>query len=334
MGYSKSSFRFYFSQLLKRHEKMKKTLPVIVVVASLLLSLDGSGQQLPMYGQYVFNSTILNPAHAGSNSCNQVGLLGRHQWVGIDGAPRTYSAYVNFRIPGNLGLAGGIYQDNIGKIKDLNFQGDIAYQLRISRSWRFGVGLRAQVSSTRVDLTNFNFSDPTDPWYGKDFGNKLLFNTGIGFLFYDSRTFIGLSAPKLLRNKFTDNITVGEFAREFHLFVYGGTTIELSELLLVTPSFMFKHADKSPLQVDFNFVFGYNEVIDFGGVLRSDFDKGLDAVGFIIGLNVAGPLYFGYKYEYPMNDLNLVTRQTHEVSLRYRWCTGSRNRTASPRYFL
>lgn len=313
---------------------MKKIIATIASLLSLIVCLEGYGQQLPMYGQYIFNSTILNPAHAGSNSCNQAGILGRHQWVGIDGAPRTYSAYANFRLPANLGVAGGIYQDNIGKIQDLNIQGDIAYHLQLSRSWRFGVGLRAQVSSTKVDLTNFSFSDPNDPWYGKDFGNKLLFNTGLGLLLYDSRTFIGVSAPKLLRNKFTDNITVGEFAREFHLFAYGGTTLDLSDNLIVTPSVMLKHADSSPLQLDLNFVFGYNEVVDFGGLVRTDLSQGLDAVGLLLGINLGGPLYFGYKYEYPMNDLNLVTTQVHEVSLRYRWCTGSRFRTASPRYFL
>jgi type IX secretion system PorP/SprF family membrane protein len=323
----------HFTQLQKQNKEMKKKLAIIASLATLFIAVEGFGQQLPMYGQYIFNSTIINPAQAGSSNCNQMGLLGRHQWVGIDGAPRTYSAYANFRLPGNLGIAGGIYQDNIGRIKDLNIQGDIAYHLNLTSTWRFGVGLRAQISSTKVDLTNFQFVDPTDPWYGKDFGSKLLFNTGVGFLFYDSRTFIGISAPKLLRNKFTDNITVGEFAREFHLFAYGGTTLDLSDLLLVTPSIMLKHAESSPLQVDFNFVFGYNQVIDFGGLIRSDLKTGLDAVGLLLGINLGGPLYFGYKYEYPMNDLNLVTTQVHEVSLRYKWCTG-RHRTASPRYFL
>lgn len=312
---------------------MKKTLAIIASLASFLLALDGFGQQLPMYGQYIFNSSILNPAQAGSGSCNQVGILGRHQWIGIDGAPRTYSAYANFGLPGNLGIAGGIYQDNIGRIKDLNVQGDIAYHLRLSSKWRLGVGLRAQVSSTRVDLTNFQFVDPTDPWYGKDFGSKLLFNTGVGFLLHDTRSFLGVSVPKLLRNRLTDNITLGDFAREFHLFAYGGTTFDLSDLLALTPSFLFKHADKSPLQFDFNAVLGYNRILDFGVLVRSDLDQGLDAVGFLLGINLGGSFHFGYKFEYPMNDINLVTRQTHEVSLRYKWCTGS-HLTASPRYFL
>jgi len=314
---------------------MKKILAIVACTASLFVVVEGFGQQLPMYGQYIFNNTILNPAQAGSSSCHEIGILGRHQWIGFEGAPRTYSMYANFRLPSNLGIAGGIYQDNIGRIKDLTLQGDIAYHLRVSSSWRFAVGVRAQASHTLVDLTDFVFSDPTDPWYGKDFGSKLLFNTGIGFLMYDSKTFVGISVPKLLRNSLANGTSVGELANEFHLFAYGGTTFQLTDLMVATPSFLFKHANKSPMQMDFNLVFGYQEFLDFGGLVRSDlYNNRLDAIGLLVGINLGGPWYFGYKYEYPMNDINLVSTQVHEVSLKYQWCGGRRKLIASPRYFL
>lgn len=323
-----------FSQTQKQKKVMKNKLSIIVSLASFLLAIDVFGQQLSMYGQYIFNSNILNPAQAGSLGCNQVGILGRHQWIGIDGAPRTYSAYGNFSLGRALGLAGGIYQDNVGRIKELNVQADVSYHVRLSRELRLGVGLRAQVSNFGVDLTNFQFSDPNDPWYGKDFGGKVLFNVGAGALLHSSRAFVGVSVPKVLRNRFTDNVTVGDFARDFHLFFYGGGTLELSDVVSLTPSFLFKHADSAPLQVDFNSVFGYNEVLDFGLMVRTDFYHGLDAIGFLLGLNLGNGLYVGYKYEYPMTDLNKVTMQVHELSLSYRWCLGRGRFTASPRYFL
>ena len=42
----------------------------------------------------------------------------------------------------------------------------------------------------------------------------------------------------------------------------------------------------------------------------------------------------GYMYEYPINDINLVTQQTHELSLRYFWRSKYYKRVKSPRYFL
>ncbi len=317
-----------------KFEEMKKSVSIVVILVGLMYGQGSFGQQLPMYGQYIFNSSILNPAQAGSGGCHQVGLLGRHQWIGIEGAPRTYSAYGNFTLGRNLGLAGGIYQDNVGRIKELNVQGDVSYHVRLRRDLRLGVGLRAQVSNFGVDLTDFEFSDPTDPWYGKDFGGKVLFNVGVGALLHGSRGFFGVSVPKVLRNRFTDNVTVGDFARDFHLFVYGGGTLGLSDVVSLTPSFLFKHSDSAPLQFDFNGVFGYSEVLDFGLLVRTDFHRGLDAIGLLLGLNLGSGLHAGYKYEYPMNDLNMVTMQVHELSLSYRWCSGRGRFTASPRYFL
>jgi len=313
---------------------MKKINVFFAILAIVLFAFSGKSQQLPMYGQYVFNSTIINPAQAGSSHCSTVGVLGRQQWVGVNGAPRTYAAYANFRLPANLGIAGGLYQDNIGKIKELNLQVDVAYHLRLSRTWNLGVGIRAQTYGTNIDLTDFQFSDPSDPWYGKIIENKLFFNTGIGFLLYNPKIFLGFSAPKILRNRFTDNVTIGELATELHLFSYGGANISVNEYLIFTPSFLLKYAHKSPLQADFNIVFGYNEKLDFGAMVRTDFYRGLDAVGLLLGITFGESVHFGYKYEYPMNHLNLVSRQTHEVSLRYKWCAHRRHQTASPRYFL
>jgi len=303
-------------------------------IAILLLATIGKSQQLPMYGKYVFNSTIINPAQAGSSTCSTVGVLGRRQWVGLDGAPRTYGAYGNFKLPANLGIAAGLYQNNIGKIKELNLKVDVAYHLRLSRTWSLGVGIRAQTYGTNIDLTDFLFSDPSDPMYGRITENKWFFNTGIGILLYNPTIFLGFSAPKILRNKFSHDLPIGQLASELHLFTYGGANISINETLVFTPSFLVKYAHKSPLQTDFNLVFGFNERLDFGAVVRSDFYRGLDAVGMLFGITIGESVHFGYKYEYPMNHLNLVSRQTHEVSLRYKWCARRRHQVASPRYFL
>ncbi len=319
---------------MKNNTTMRKIKEFFAVIAVVFLAFNGKTQQLPMYGQYVFNSTIINPAQAGSSHCGVIGVLGRQQWVGMEGAPRTYAAYANIRLPANLGIAGGLYQDNIGKIKELNFQVDVAYHLRLSSTWNLGVGIRAQTYGTSIDLTNFQFSDPSDPWYGAIIENKVFFNTGIGFLLYNPSVFIGFSAPKILRNKFANDVSLGELASELHLFTYGGANLSVNEYLVFTPSFLFKYAHKSPLQADLNLVFGYNETLDFGAMVRSDFYRGLDAVGLLLGITLGQSVHFGYKYEYPMNHLNLVARQTHEVSLRYKWCFRRRHQTASPRYFL
>ncbi len=313
---------------------MKKSTVFLAAVATALLTINVGAQQMPMYGQYLFNSTIINPAQAGSSNCSAVGVVGRQQWVGLKGAPRTFAVYGNFRLPANLGLAGGIYQDNIGKIKELNLQVDVAYHLRLTRTMALGVGIRAQTNGTSIDLTDFQFAETSDPWYGKITENKRFFNTGIGLLLYSPSFYIGFSVPKILRNVFAEDATLGRLASELHIFSYGGANLSFNQALVFKPSFLLKYAHKSPLQTDLNMVFGFNERLDFGAMARTDFYRGLDAVGLLFGITIGESIHFGYKYEYPMNHLNLVSRQTHEVSLRYKWCAGRKHKIASPRYFL
>jgi type IX secretion system PorP/SprF family membrane protein len=309
---------------------MKRTF-VIMVVLSLLLVEGVRGQQLPIYGQYIFNNTVVNPAQAGASNSNQFGLLGRQQWIGIDGAPRTYSAFLNLALPSNLGVALGIYQDNIGGFKELTIQADIAYHLRISETWRFAVGLRALGSNQ-----DFSLVDPTLITPGDDnflpYSTKFNLNVGTGILLYSSSSFLGLSAPKIFHQGYDFQGTELNVS-ETHLFAYAGHTFNFTEELSLTPSTMFKYSNKAPLQADFNAIFGLSRVIDFGPMVRTDFANGLDAVGAILGINITPNWYLGYKYSYPLNDLNVATKQTHEVGLRFNW-GGQAGRIASPRFFL
>jgi type IX secretion system PorP/SprF family membrane protein len=309
---------------------MKKTI-VIMVVLTLLLVEGVRGQQLPIYGQYLFNNTVVNPAQAGASNSNQFGLLGRHQWINLDGAPKTYSAFLNLALPSNLGVALGIYQDNIGGFKELTIQADIAYHLRVSETWRFAVGLRALGSNQDFSLLNPTLITPLDPNF-VPYSTKFNLNVGAGFLLYSSASFVGFSAPKIFHQG--HEIVGTELnVSETHLFAYAGHTFKFTEELNFTPSTLFKYSDKAPLQVDFNAIFGLSKFLDFGPVVRTDFANGLDAIGALLGIRLTQNWYLGYKYSYPMNDLNLVTKQTHEVGLRFNW-GGQTGRIASPRFFL
>jgi len=312
---------------------MKKIIGIIVLLA-LFLGEKASAQQVPMYGQYMFNNSVISPAQAGVSDDNQWGILGRYQWVGIDGAPTTHTAFFNFRLPSNLGLAVGIYQDNIGPVKDFTFQTDVAYHARISEKWYLSGGLRLLTSSIKVNMLDLEHVDHNDPYFNQNLSSGLHFNVGAGLLAFSEKTFFGVSLPKAQRKGFGErNREVNVVSR--HLFVYGGHTFDLLDNLVVTPSTLFKTSERAPSQLDLNAIFGYSRLFDFGPMVRSNLTESwLDAVGFLVGIYITPNWYFGYMYEYPVNDLNLVTKQTHEVSLRYIWGSSTQIRIRSPRYFL
>ncbi len=57
-----------------------------------------TGQQVPLYSQYLYNKFLINPAVAGSDGYTSFNLTAREQWVGYSGAPRTFSFSGQWRI--------------------------------------------------------------------------------------------------------------------------------------------------------------------------------------------------------------------------------------------
>lgn len=307
----------------------KKTMKRIIITCTLLTSMLGAmAQQDPMYGQYIFNNAIINPAQAGVQDLNQAGILARRQWLGMEGAPVTNSAFINTRLPKNLGFAGGIYNDVIGPVRTLTFQADVATHVAINEKWTFSGGVRAMASSLKVNLTTLQTSQSNDPNFSTNYSSGTYMNLGAGVLVYSENLFVGASMPRLFAKEISDgNTTLARY--QDHLYLYGGATVGINEDFTFKPSLLFKHVKYAPMQLDFNFVFNYKDFLDFGPMLRSK-----DAIGLLLGYKITSQFYAGYMYEYPINDMHLATRQTHEISLRYLWQSQQKRRIKSPRYFL
>ena len=314
-----------------RYAKLFTTL--LILLASVVVQ----AQQEPMYGQYIFNSSVINPAQAGGNNASQWGALGRYQWLGWDGAPETQSMYANFNLPRQLGLAIGLYHDKIGPEVNLQIQADLAYHARLSDRWTLAGGLRLIGSHLKVNLSDVPNVDPNNPLFQDNWSSGLLLNMGAGLLAYNERSFFGVSIPKVFSNPL--ELSDPEFIRKHstHLFAYAGTNIDLSDEFMFLPSTMFRFVEDAPAQLDLNTMFSFRNTLDFGPMIRSNMDGDsdwFDALGFIIGIHFLEKWYFGYMYEYPLSDIRDGTVQTHEVSLRFSWDRPRVNMIRSPRYFL
>ena len=61
------------------------------LIVLLFITVESSGQQDPMFSQYMFNTLSINPAFAGSADLTTVTGIYRHQWTQFEGAPVTQS---------------------------------------------------------------------------------------------------------------------------------------------------------------------------------------------------------------------------------------------------
>jgi type IX secretion system PorP/SprF family membrane protein len=302
-----------------------------IVVMGFLTFGKAQGQQMPIYGQYIFNSTVINPAHAGTSNYDSFGVLARYQWLGIKGAPITHSAFFNTRLPSNLGFSASIYNDIVGPITDITAQADLAYRARLSESFFLSFGVRAMASYLYFDMLGLqDIADPTDPNFSENFSSGQL-NAGAGILAYNKTFFFGVSVPKILASTINNNASVTPptsiYSVARSLIAYTGNTFTIfdrrhNDKLEFTPSVLLKITDRAPTQLDLNGIVTYRNTFSFGPMVRTSLsgdDKGFDAIGFLLGMQVNENWHLGYMYELPTNDLSLSTKQTHELSLRYSW---------------
>jgi len=305
---------------------MKKIIIVVLLLIGAFTAVHA--QQDVLYGQYVFNNAIINPAQAGIQDQNQWGVLYRNQWVGIDGAPVSKSFFINMRLPKRLGFTLGAYQDEIGPVNEVTVQGDLASHVQISSNWYASGGLRTMVSRSVANLLEVSNIRPGDPRFNQDISTGFYLNVGAGLVLFNKKTFIGASLPRLVRREIGNENAV--YARnERHLFVYGGTNVAINTDLTFTPSMLLRATSDAPVQVDVNALFNYKDLLDIGPAFRN-----MDAIGMIIGFKLDKNWYMGYMYDYPLTDINRVTRQSHEISLRFLWDSKHKNRIRSPRYFI
>ena len=79
-----------------------------------ILSTGLFAQQDAQYTQYMYNTLSVNPAYAGSRGQLSFAGLYRSQWVGLDGAPETFTLNLHSPIRNSrLGYGISIVNDNI-----------------------------------------------------------------------------------------------------------------------------------------------------------------------------------------------------------------------------
>jgi len=304
---------------------------LVVVVMLSLVSLDGYGQQDPQYTQYMYNMNIVNPAYAGSRGTLSIGVLGRTQWVGLDGAPKTATFAIHAPVAKNLGAGFSAILDEHGPVKEQNIYADISYTLTTSEEGRLAFGLKGGLTLFDVNLISLVLpqTEPgVDPLFD-DNVNESLPNFGAGVLYYDDKFYVGLSAPNLLETKHLEKSdgTITRASEKMHYFFTSGYVFDLSTSLKFKPSTMVKAVSGAPLAIDLSANFLINERLELGASYRFG-----DSVSGLISFGVTPDLRLGYAYDYTTTNLGNYNNGTHEAFLQWDIDFSKKN-LKSPRFF-
>ena len=189
-----------------------KRLLFLLLFPLLLATAPAQAQQLAQYSQYMNNNYILNPAVAGTEDYIDVKASTRAQWVGLDGAPRTYYLSANSALGalhtqskrtlndwrrGFHAVGGIVYSDVTGPTSRTGVYGSYTYNLPLTRTVRLALGVSVGMQQFAVDGSQLQFYSGT---IATSQSSKVPDAT-VGAWLYSPDFYVGLSSAQILGNQ-------------------------------------------------------------------------------------------------------------------------------------
>lgn len=292
------------------------------------------GQVFVQNTMYNYNRFVYNPAAAGLGQLGMeegmnLTLLGRSQWLGVDGAPNMSTVAFHSPIQGaSSGLGGYIIADQIGPLITTGVNAAYAYHLELGSGRNvlsIGVNGGMLQKSVSADWVYFGVDDPLVPRGGYQ-ASTIVPSLGAGVQFAGvargtkDSYFIGLSGQDLLEPSLEELLvtSVGEESnvpRSF--FLTAGYSYQLNAKSSLEPQVFVRTEGTFPPQVDASLYWRYKPVV-FGGSYRFF----SDSFSAILGVNVLDRTFIAYSYDYTLNSLNTLRDiSSHELIISFTFPT-------------
>ena len=291
------------------------------------------GQSDPLYTQAWALTTLYNPAAAGSTDWLRIRGAARLQWVGIDNAPKSFTAaadipfkLLNRRWGGGvnvtqegIGLFSNTYVNGqlSGRLKKL-FGGELTIGVQVGY---FGSSFRGSDVYIPDDDDYHDSNDPAIPT--QDVGGGTV-DFGIGLQYRHPKFHVGVSmlhpaAPKVkLNTKGTTSSSATSDNHEFEtyvnrvLYLTGGSNIQVKNTLIELQPDLIVASDLKTFSGVLSLKGWYNRMFFAGVAYRWD-----DAVSINLGAEFKNFL-LGYAYDIPTSRILKASSGSHELTIGYR----------------
>ncbi|MCD8518493.1 MAG: type IX secretion system membrane protein PorP/SprF [Flavobacterium sp.] len=299
---------------------------ILTIICAFILQSICYSQQDSQYTQYMYNTTLVNPAYAGSRETITAFLLHRNQWVGLDGAPVTNNFSINSPLgDSNFGIGLNFVNDEIGPVSENEVSVDLAYFIQVSENYKLSLGLKGTANLFQLDVNKLRVFDPTDPQF-QNMDTEFSPNVGAGLYLFSDKTYFGLSVPNFFESyRYNDN-NIEITKEKMHFYFIAGHVFTLSENIDFKPALLSKIVEGAPLQADVTANFLFFDKLTLGAAYRWD-----ASVSALAGFQISDSWFIGYGYDLETSKLANYNSGSHEIFLRYEFF--NRSRVSAPRFF-
>lgn len=305
---------------------LKKIFGIVTLGLFIGYSLPCFSQQDAQYTNYMYNTSTINPAYAGTREALSLFGLHRAQWVGLDGAPVTSAFTAHTPIGLSTGLGISFVNDQIGPSVENNIAVDFAYRIPMGLN-TLSFGIKGSANLLNVDYRKLDIHDISDPKFQNNVDNQFSPNIGAGLYWYSDNHYVGLSVPSFLETKHYDDNAASLAKERMHYYLMGGYVFNLNDNLKFKPALLTKLVQGAPLQLDATANFMMYDKFTIGGAYRWD-----AAVSILTGFQLTEKFFIGYSYDAESTRLSNYNSGSHEIFLRFELLP-KQEKIYAPRFF-
>lgn len=293
---------------------MKRIIRTILVF--LCIATAARAQHDAQFSQYFMAMGYYNPAYAGVREDLNLTTLHRQQWVGIDGAPKTFFVAADMPVKlgeTNHGIGGMLFTESIGLFNNTHIAVQYANKQKLFGG-TLSIGLQIGMASVsfKGDSVRLPGGDgELDPSIPRTRVNGTGFDINAGVFYTKKNFYIGLGAM---------HVTEPEVMLEENAYTYiagsynlvTGYNIQLNNPLYELQPSVFLKSDTRTFQADITGRVVYNKMFNGGLAWRVN-----ESVIVLLGATF-GNIRIGYAYDFPTTPLLKGSHGSHELVLSYK----------------
>lgn len=306
---------------------------------TLLMGISGYAQVFVQNTMYSFNRYLYNPAAAGITApANFEGganltLLGRLQWMGVDGGPNLFGAMFTAPLE-SISSGIGVYaiRDELGPLASTGLNVSYAFHMPLGDedtgpmlSIGAAGGLHQKSLNGNFIYNPQNGEDPLVPL--GNFSNSTMvpnLSAGLYLTWPEDKFFVGISGHDLLEPDIEDLLLTSGVGQDSKIprsfYVMSGYTFNVTSDLTLQPTTLIR-TDGVSTQFDISVNGVLNDLFMFGVSHRWE-----DSFSGMFGMRVSERSFIGYSYDYTTSGINANNDlNTHELILSYTFPGGGKN---------
>lgn len=272
-------------------------------------------QQAPLMTHYYLNRFLFNPSQIAVQEANQLHLIYRNQWAGLQGAPETFLLTYQHTLPAKkMGLGATLKRENLNLIAQTSALASYAYLVNLSAKQKLSFGLSLGVMYSSINWDRVMLEDLIDP---KLYSNDDQFQPDGNFsvLYTYNNLQLGLAIHHLFARGASKKFDLNNaFLR------YGNHSI-LSASYKIKPKkgdftfepiLLYRFANTFPGQIDISLLTEWKEKAWLSVGYRNSYGYAL-SMGFKVSENIRA----SYAYEIANQNVGIASNGTHEIMLNY-----------------